>query len=99
MPIKTTAWDPIDTLTSPEAERAYLEAAFEDGDPALIAAAIGDIARARGISQIAKDAGLSREVMYKSFRKEGNPTLETLSSVVKAMGFKLAITGANIDAN
>jgi len=98
MPIKTTAWDPIDTLTSPEAERAYLEAAFEDGDPALIAAAIGDIARARGISQIARDAGLSREVMYKSFRKEGNPTLETLASVVKALGFKLTVTSVAQEA-
>jgi probable addiction module antidote protein len=47
MPLETTAWDPIDSLTTPEAERAYLEAAFEDGDPALIAAVIGDIARAR----------------------------------------------------
>lgn len=98
MAIKTTAWDPVDTLTSPEAEMAYLEAAFEDGDPALIAAAIGDVARARGMSQIAKDAGLSREVMYKSFRKEGNPTLETLSSVIKALGLKLAVTGHRPEA-
>jgi probable addiction module antidote protein len=91
MAIETTAWDPIDTLTSPEAEAAYLEAAFEDGDPSLIAAAIGDIARARGMTQIAKTAGLSREAMYKAFRKEGNPTLDTLSSVVKALGLKLSV--------
>ena len=71
--LETTPWDPIDALTSPEAETAYLEAAFEDGEPALIAAAIGDIARARGMAQVAKDAGLSRETMYKAFRREGNP--------------------------
>lgn len=86
---ETTAWDPIDNLTSPEAERAYLEAAFEDGDPSLIAAVIGDIARARGMTQIANEAGLTRDTMYKSFRRDGNPTLETLTSVMKALGLKL----------
>lgn len=91
MTLETTPWDPIDSLTSPEAEIAYLEAAFEDGDPSLIAAVIGDVARARGMAQIAKDAGLSRETMYKAFRREGNPTLETLASVLKALGVKLAV--------
>lgn len=94
MPLETTAWDPIDHLTSPEAERAYLEAAFEDGDPHLIAAAIGDVARARGMSQIAKDAGLTRDTMYKAFRREGNPTLETMTSVLKALGLKLSAVRA-----
>lgn len=88
---KTTVWDPVEDLKTPEDELAYLEAAFEDGDPALIAAVIGDIARARGISQIARDAGLSREAMYKAFRPEGNPTLVTLASVTKALGFRLAV--------
>ena len=91
MALETTPWDPIDALTSPEAEVAYLEAAFEDGDPALIAAVIGDIARARGMAQVAKDAGLSRETMYKAFRREGNPTLETLAGVLKALGLKLGV--------
>jgi probable addiction module antidote protein len=91
MTTETIPWDPIDSLVSPEAELAYLEAAFEDGDPALIAAVIGDVARARGMAQIAKDAGLSRETMYKAFRREGNPTLETLSSVLKALGVKLSV--------
>lgn len=91
---ETTAWDPIDNLTTPESERAYLEAAFEDGDPQLIAAAIGDVARARGMSQIAKDAGLTRDAMYKSFRREGNPTLETMTSVLKALGLKLSAVQA-----
>ena len=91
MALETTLWDPTDNLTSPEAERAYLEAAFEDGDPALIAAVIGDIARARGMAQIAREAGISREAMYKAFRREGNPTLETLAGVLKAMGLKLTV--------
>jgi probable addiction module antidote protein len=74
-----------------EAELAYLEAAFEDGDPALITAAIGDLARARGMAKIAKTAGLSRETMYKAFGANGNPTLETLAEVTKALGYRLTI--------
>jgi probable addiction module antidote protein len=85
---ETIPWDPVDGLTSPDPEVAYLEATFEDGDPALIAAVIGDIARARGMTQIAHEAGLSREAMYEAFRRGGNPTL---ASVVKALGMKLSI--------
>jgi putative addiction module killer protein/probable addiction module antidote protein len=90
MALETTLWDPAENLTSPEAECAYLEAAFEDGDPALIAAAIGDVARARGMSEIARQAGLTRDTMYKAFRPEGNPTLETLVGVLNALGLKLS---------
>jgi probable addiction module antidote protein len=64
---------------------------FEDGDPALITAAIGDIARARGMTKIAKSAGLSRETMYKAFSADGNPTLETLAEVTRALGYRLSI--------
>ena len=91
MTIKTTNWDPISNLTSSEAEIAYFVASFEDGDPALIAAVIGDIARARGMTQIARDAGLSREAMYKAFQSGGNPTLATLTGVMKALGLKLTV--------
>ena len=94
MAIETTVWDPAERLTTPEAGLAYLEAAFEDGDPTLIAAAIGDIARARGMTEIAKAAGLSRETMYKAFCPHGNPTLETLASVTKALGYRLTIAAA-----
>ena len=94
MALETTPWAPTDHLNSPETERAYLEAAFDDGDPTLIAAVIGDIARARGMAQIAREAGISREAMYKAFRREGNPTLETLASVMKAMGMKLTVRSA-----
>jgi probable addiction module antidote protein len=94
MKLETSPWEPTDNLNSAEAERAYLEAAFEDGDTALIAAVIGEIARARGMAQIAREAGISREAMYKAFRREGNPTLETLAGVMKAMGMKLAVRPA-----
>ena len=71
--------------------RQYVEAAFEDGDPALIAAALGDVTRARGMTEIAREAGISRDAMYKAFRPGGNPTLEMLARVIRALGLKLAV--------
>ena len=91
MTIETRPWDPVERLSTLEAQEAYLEAAFEEGDPDLIVAAIGYIARARGMSEIAANANVSREVMYKSFRQGGNPTLNTLSQVARALGYKLNI--------
>lgn len=90
MAIKTSPWDSAELLDSPESVAAYIEAAFEDGDPALITHALGVAARARGISQLARDAGLSRDAMYKAFQPNGNPTLQTLTSVMKALGMKLS---------
>jgi len=94
MALETTPWDPVEHLRSPEDEQAYIEAAFADGDPGLIAAAIGDIARARGMTQIAQAAGVSREVMYKSFRPDGNPTLDTVTRVTRALGLQLLVRSA-----
>jgi probable addiction module antidote protein/putative addiction module killer protein len=91
MALETTPWDPVDHLRSPEDERAYIEAAFDDGDPDLIAAAIGDVARARGMAQIAREAGISREAMYKSFRSGGNPTLDTIARVTRVLGLRLLV--------
>jgi probable addiction module antidote protein len=68
---------------------AYLQAAFEDGDPALIAAAIGDVARTRGMTQAARDAGLGRESLYKALSSEGNPELATVLRVLQALGLRL----------
>ena len=90
MTLKTTPWDSAELLESPEAIAAYIEAAFEDGDPSLITHALGVVARARGMTQLAKDAGLSRDAMYKAFQPDGNPTLQTLTSVMKALGMKLS---------
>ena len=65
---------------------AYLEAALEEGDPALVAAALGDIARAKGMAQIARETGLGRESLYKALSPEGNPEFATVLKVVRALG-------------
>lgn len=89
MPLKTAPWDPAEYLTTPGRIAAYLEAAFEDGDPALIAAALGDIARAKGMTQLAAQAGVTREALYKALSPNGDPRLSTLLGVMKALGIKL----------
>ena len=73
---------------------AYLEAVLEDGDPAIIAAALGDIAKARGMAQIAKDTGLGRESLYKALSPEGNPEFATVLKVIRALGLQLHATAA-----
>jgi probable addiction module antidote protein len=90
MPLKTTPFDPAELLDSDEAVTTYLDAAFEEGDPALIAAALGDVARAKGMTQMARDTGLSRESLYRALSVEGNPELGTVLRVVKALGLKLS---------
>jgi probable addiction module antidote protein len=87
--LRTTRWDAADYLDSPERISGYLEAAFEDGDPALIAAALGDVARAKGMTGIARDAGLGRESLYKALSAEGNPELATVVRVLRALGLEL----------
>ena len=89
MALKTTKWDPSEYLDSPEEVAAYLEAAFEDGDPALIAAALGDIARAMGMTDLAARSGVTREALYKALSPTGDPRLSTFLSVMKALGLKL----------
>lgn len=87
--LKTKRWDVVEHLKTEEDVTAYLEAVFEDGDPALITAALGDIARARGMSQIARAAGLGRESLYKALSPEGNPEFSTVLKVIRALGLKL----------
>lgn len=89
---KTLPWDAAEHLKTEEDRAAYLEAALEDGDPALVAAALGDIARAKGMTQVAREAGLGRESLYKALSAEGNPELATVLKVVKALGLKLRAT-------
>ena len=86
---KTRVWDPADHLVTEEDMAAYLEAALQEGDSALIAAALGDIARAKGMSQIARDAGLGRESLYKALSADGNPEFATIMKVVSALGLQL----------
>ena len=85
----TTLWDPAEHLHTEEDMAAYLEAAFEEGDPALVTAALGDIAKAKGMSQIARDAGLGRESLYKALSPSGNPEFATIMKVVAALGLQL----------
>ena len=86
---KTQVWDPAEHLITDEDMAAYLEAALQEGDSALIAAALGDIARAKGMSQIARDAGLGRESLYKALSAEGNPEFATIMKVITALGLQL----------
>jgi probable addiction module antidote protein len=90
----TTTWDPADHLVTDEDMAAYLEAALEEGEPALVAAALGDIARAKGMTQVARDAGLGRESLYKALSPAGNPEFATILKVVAALGLQLHATPA-----
>lgn len=91
MPLDTKPWDVAEHLPDEAAIAAYIEAVIEDGDPALLAAAIGDIARARGMAQIAKETGRSRESLYRALSEKGNPELSTLMAVLKALGLQLSV--------
>ena len=97
----TTTWDPAEHLDTEEHMAAYLEAALEEGDPALIAAALGDIARAKGMTQVAREAGLGRESLYKALSPGGNPEFATIMKVIAALGLQLhaAPAGALFDGN
>ncbi|MFP4350851.1 MAG: addiction module antidote protein [Desulfococcaceae bacterium] len=88
---KTTRYDVAEHLRTPEEMAAYLEACLEEanGDAAFIAKALGDIARAKGMSQVARDAGLSRESLYKALSGERTPGFDTILKVVGALGLKL----------
>ena len=89
--VKTTPYDVAEHLRTPEEAAAYLEACLEeaDVDSSFIAKALGDIARARGMSQVAKDTGLSRESLYKALSGERNPGFDTVLKVMKALGLEL----------
>jgi len=86
---KTRPYDAAEYLETAEDMAAYLEAALEDGDPTVVVKALGTIARARGMSQIARDTGLRRESLYKALSPEGNPEFATVMKVVRALGLKL----------
>ena len=90
----TRPYDAARYLKSEEQMAAYLEAAFEDGDPQVVATALGNIARAKGMAQIASDAGLSRESLYKALSPGGNPEMATFLKVVRALGIHLHATAA-----
>jgi len=90
--IKTKRWNILDHLKSEKDIKRYLDAAFEEGDPVLIAAALGDVAKARKVmSRAAKRAGIARESIYQSLSKKGKPQFSTILSVINSLGYQLTV--------
>lgn len=89
--METTKFDVQTHLKTREQRAAYLEAVLDDGDAGLIATALGDLARAHGISAFSRETGISRETIYKTFKAGGNPTLETVAKAVKGLGLRLSL--------
>jgi len=94
MPLETFPYDSAEYLDSDEAIAVYLDEAFATQDPAFITHAIGVAARARGMTQIAKDAGLSRESLYKALSDTGNPEFATVLRVLQALGLRMTTVAA-----
>ena len=88
---ETPLYDVADYLTSEDRITAYLEEAFLEGDTQVIAAALGNIARAKGMTKLAGDSGITRAALYQTLSRAGNPRLSTLLGVTKALGLRLAI--------
>ena len=88
---KFTRWDAVDHLKTEEDMALYLDSCLEEdpGDGSLVRAALNDVARARGMTQLARDSGLSREGLYKALSASGNPEFSTVLKVIKALGLKL----------
>lgn len=92
MPLETYPLDLAEYVSTPESQAYLLEDALAEGDPAYLANVLGIIARARGMTQVAKDAGVTREALYKALSPEGDPKMSTLFGVIKALGLKLTLT-------
>lgn len=90
--MKYSKFDVVDYLDSEEAIAAYLSAVMEENDPELLIAALGDIARARGIAKLAEDSGLNRESLYKALRPGAKPRFDTVFRIMKAMNIKIQAT-------
>jgi len=89
--IQTYPWDAAEHLETKEDIAAYLEAALEDGDPSLVIGALGDIARSRGMTHIARETGLGRESLYKALSLQGNPEFATVLKVLQALGLRFQV--------
>ena len=94
MPETFTKWDAVEHLETKEDVRLYLGACFEEdpGDGSLIRAALNDVARAQNMAQLSRDAGMSREGLYKALSKDGNPSFATVLRVVRALGMQLRVS-------
>jgi probable addiction module antidote protein len=95
MPLKTTPFDAAEYIDDAESQAELLNDAFESGDAGYIAHALGIVARARGMTQVAKEAGVTREALYKALSNDGDPRLSTLLGVTKALGVRLKATPAS----
>jgi len=97
MAIKTMRWDCSEHLKTDEDIQLYLEACIEEAgdDPAFIIHALGVIAKAKNMSQLARDTGISREGLYKAFSPDGNPTFATVAKVAKALGLQITVQTIN----
>jgi probable addiction module antidote protein len=91
-PLKTKPFDPAEYLDDPESIAAYMTEALETGDPAFVADALGVIARARGMTEVAREAGVSRESLYRALSADGNPEFGTVMRVAQALGLRLSVT-------
>ena len=91
MALGTKPWDAAEVLRTPADIAAYLDAYLEDGTPEELLRAVSTIARSRGMSELARQTGISREALYRAFSENGNPTLDTLLRVMKALGVRLAV--------
>jgi len=89
--IKVSKWDTAEFLENPEDIDAYLQVAFESGDPKQITKALGNAAKALGMAEIANETGLTREHLYTSLSENGNPTLQTLTSIMNTLGYQLSV--------
>ncbi|MBS0315523.1 MAG: putative addiction module antidote protein [Proteobacteria bacterium] len=87
-------FDAADYLQNEQACAEYLTAVLEEGDPALLAAALGDVAKARGMSQVARESGLTREGLYKALSSQGNPSFATVLKVLHALGLRIDVQPA-----
>ena len=94
MALKTTKWDAADHLETPEDIAMYLSVALEEDDPALLSAALGDIARSKGMAALSQETGLTKPGLYKALSENGDPRLSTLMKVTKSLGFQLSIKPA-----
>jgi probable addiction module antidote protein len=94
MPLKLREFDPSEHLGREDAQMELLADAFETRNGAYIADALGIVARARGMTGIAKEAGVTREALYRALREDGDPKLTTLLGVLKALGVKLKVEAA-----
>ena len=94
MPPELLKWDSADHLKTRDDIAAYLEAAFEDGDPALITHALGVVARSEGMTEVAKQAGLTRASLYKALSADGHPEFATVLKVIQALGLRMTVEAA-----